>query len=250
MHICIALFLCLVILALMSIAPQDRLIFALDVPNYSDAVKTIDSLGDAVTFYKIGLELNASGEYFKTLEYLKSKGKKVFADLKYHDIPNTVEQATKTIAKFGINFLTVHGEPTVVIAARTGAQGTNTKILAVTVLTSMSEGDFDIYGTNLSLNQIVKNKATESLSCGADGLICSGLEVEELKSLNILPDGFIAVCPGIRPFATADDQSRTVNVKQAFANGADYIVVGRPISKAEDPHKAAVDIQTQIAEIF
>ena len=229
------------------IARNERLIVALDVPTPEEARALAESLGDAVGFYKVGLELFSAAGYFELLAWLRARGKKVFADLKLYDIPETVRRAVANVARSGASFLTVHGHRSIMEAAvrEKGA----TKILAVTVLTSFDERDLAEMGSTRSVEELVLARARGAADTGCDGVIASGLEAKSLK--REFNERLLVVTPGIRPAAgRADDQKRTVDVAQAFANGADYIVVGRPIRDAADPRAAAQAVQATIAAIF
>lgn len=226
---------------------RERLIFALDVPDAEQALGLIDTLGDQVHFYKLGLELFVSGDYFELAAELKRRGKRVFADLKLFDIPPTVGRATAQLARHGVDFLTVHGNDEMLRAAV--ANRGETGILAVTALTSLDRGDLDDLGFDCDVEQLVLSRARRAFELGCTGVISSGLEVPALR--RGVDSGLVAVCPGIRPVAnTSDDQKRTLNVEQAFRAGADYIVVGRPIRDADDPAAAAAAIQADIATHF
>jgi len=216
---------------------------ALDVPTPKEARALAEQLGDAVRFYKIGLELFTAEGYFELLSWLTGRGNKVFADLKLYDIPETVRRAVANLRSSGATFLTVHGHRSVMeVAAR---EKGGLKILAVTVLTSFDQRDLEGLGT---VQQVVLARAKGAVEAGCDGVISSGLEARVLKKE--FQDRLLIVTPGIRPKAAGDDQKRTVDVAQAFANGADYIVVGRPVRDAPDPRKAAEAIQATISTIF
>lgn len=230
-----------------AIPRAERLIAALDVPSASEARALAERLGDAVRFYKIGLELFTAEGYFELLEWLTARGNKVFADLKLYDIPETVRRAVANLRGRGATFLTVHGHRSVMEAAarEKGAM----KILAVTVLTSFEQRDFQEFETKKTIQEIVLARARGAAESGCDGVIASGLEAKALKAE--FRDRLLVVTPGIRPAGSgADDQKRTLDVAQAFANGADYIVVGRPIRDARDPRGAAEGIQRTIAGVF
>jgi len=225
----------------------ERLIVALDVPTPQEARQLVEKLGDAVRFYKIGLELFTSGGTHELLAWLAARGHKVFADLKLYDIPETVRRAVANLSGHGVTFLTVHGHRSVMEAAarEKGAM----KILGVTVLTSFDQRDFQEFETKKTVQEIVLARARGALDCGCDGVIASGLEAQALKKQ--FKQRLLIVTPGIRPAGeSVADQKRTVDVAQAFANGADYIVVGRPIREAADPRKAAESIQAIIAATF
>ncbi len=225
-----------------NINPRERLIFALDVSSLEEARELIATLGDSVVFYKLGLEFFLSGHYFEILADLKHSGKKIFVDLKFFDVPATVASAVRQLAKHGVDFCTVHGNDAMLEAA-VAVKG-DCKILAVTALTSLDQGDLDDLGFQCDSRALVLSRAKRALQLGCDGVISSGLEVPALReSIN---HRLVVVCPGIRPVANVDDQKRTVSVTEAFRNGADYIVVGRPIRNAEDPRASAEAIQSEI----
>ncbi len=231
-----------------SIVPADRLIVALDVPDAMAAKALVNELGDAVRFYKIGLELFMAGGYFELLDWLVKNGKRVFVDLKFFDVPETVRAAVRALAGSGATFATVHGNQAIMEAA-VRDKG-DLKILAVTVLTSLDRGDLDDLGFACDVDKLVLSRARRALETGVDGVVSSGLEASMIRGE--LGDRLLVVTPGIRPVENkpADDQKRTVDVAQAFRNGADYIVVGRPIRQAADPRAAAVAVQKTIAEVF
>ena len=231
----------------MTIPRAERLIVALDVPTPKEARALVEDLGDSVRFYKIGLELFTAEGYFELAAWLVARGHKVFADLKLYDIPETVRRAVANLRRHGATFLTVHGHRSVMQAAarEKGAM----KLLAVTVLTSFDPRDLAEMGSTMSVGELVLARARGAAECGCDGVICSGLEAQALK--REFGDRLLLVTPGIRTAAgAADDQKRTVDVARAFANGADYIVIGRPIREAADPRAAAQSIQATIASIF
>jgi orotidine-5'-phosphate decarboxylase len=212
------------------IPTRERLIFALDVPSLEEAQALMSNLGDSVEFYKLGLEVFLSGHYFELMAELKGKGKKVFADLKLFDIPATVAAAVRQLAKHEINFCTVHG---------------NDSMLTVTALTSLDQGDLDDLGFQCDARTLVLSRAKRALALGCDGVVSSGLEVSALREYT--DPRLIAVCPGIRPIHNDDDQQRVMTPFQAIRDGADYLVVGRPIRTASDPASAAEAIQEDIA---
>lgn len=230
------------------IDPAERLIVALDVPSAADARALVGQLGDAVKFYKIGLELCMAGGYFELLDWLVKQGKKVFVDLKFFDVPETVRSAVRALADSGATFATVHGNQSIMEAA--GRDKGPLKILAVTVLTSLDRGDLDDLGFACDVEKLVLSRARRALEAGCDGIVSSGLEAPTIRAE--LGQRLMVVTPGIRPVENrpVDDQKRTVDVAQAFRNGADYIVVGRPIRQAADPRAAALAVQSTIAEIF
>jgi orotidine-5'-phosphate decarboxylase len=229
-------------------ARGERLIIALDVPSAEDARTLVGKLGDAVSFYKVGLELLMSGDALELIEWLRARGKKVFADFKFFDIPETVAAAVRALARHGVTFATVHGNQAIMEAA--GKEKGAMRILAVTALTSLDRGDLDDLGFGCDVEQLVLSRARRALEAGCDGVISSGLEAPALR--RELGSRLLVVTPGIRPVENraADEQKRTVDVAQAFANGADYIVVGRPVRNAADPRAAALAIQRTIGEIF
>lgn len=230
-----------------NIASKDRLIFAVDVPDCGRARELVTELGDAVTFYKIGLELMMSGGYFELLAWLLAKDKKVFCDLKFFDIPATVGSAVRQLKDRGASFVTVHGNQSIMEAAAQN-KGDSLKVLGVTVLTSLDRGDLDDLGFACDVEDLVISRARRALEAGCDGVISSGLEVPKLREQ--IGQKLLVVTPGIRPVDNkpAGDQKRVVTVETAFANGADHIVVGRPIRDAADPRAAAEAIQATIAD--
>jgi len=227
---------------------RERLIFAMDVADAGAARALAERLGDSVQFYKLGLELFMAGGYFELLDWMVARGKQVFVDLKFFDVPATVGAAVRNLAGRGVTFATVHGNQGIMEAAA-AAKG-DVKILAVTVLTSLDRGDLDDLGFDCDVDRLVLSRARRALEAGCDGVVSSGLEAAALRAG--VDDRLIVVTPGIRPVENrpVDDQKRVVNVQQAFANGADYIVVGRPIRDAADPAAAAEAIQSTIAGVF
>ncbi len=205
-------------------------------------------LGDAVHFYKLGLELATSGGYFELVDWLAGQGKQIFVDLKFFDVPATVAAAVRNLNNRGVTFATVHGNQSMMEAA--GAAKGDVKILAVTALTSLDRGDLDDLGFDCDVRDLVLSRARRALEAGCDGVIASGLELAALRQT--IDDQLLVITPGIRPVdnRAEDDQKRVVTVEQAFADGADYIVIGRPIRNAPDPRKAAQSIQATIAEAF
>jgi len=228
------------------IPTRDRLIFAMDVPDCGRARQLADELGDAVTFYKIGLELMMSGEYFELLDWLLARDKKVFCDLKFFDIPATVGSAVRSLKDRGASFVTVHGNQSIMEAAAEN-KGDTLKVLGVTVLTSLDRGDLDDLGFACDIESLVLSRARRAFEAGCDGVISSGLEVPKLRAE--VDNRLLVVSPGIRPVDNkpSGDQKRVVTVETAFENGADYIVVGRPIRDAKSPRAAAEGIQASIA---
>ena len=235
-----------------AIPPEERLILALDVPTADEARAIVSDLGDTVRFYKIGLELMTGGDYFTLLDWLTARQKKVFADLKFFDIPATVAGAVRNLSGRGATFCTVHGNDAMMAAAveAADAAGDGPGILAVTVLTSLDRGDMDDLGFEADIGRVVLSRAKRALALGCAGVVSSGLEVQALRAE--VGDELIAVCPGIRPGLNrpADDQKRSVDIEEAFGLGADYLVIGRPIRSAPDPAAAAAAIQQRIAACF
>jgi orotidine-5'-phosphate decarboxylase len=231
-----------------AIDPRERLIFALDVPDADAARTLVVELGDAVCFYKLGLELFMAGGYFELLEWLAGLGKKIFVDLKFFDVPATVAAAVRRLRGRGVTFTTVHGNQSIMEAAA-AAKG-EVKILAVTVLTSLDRGDLDDLGFKCDVPELVLSRARRAFEAGCDGVVSSGLEAARLRQF--VDRRLLVVTPGIRPVENrpADDQKRIVTVEQAFENGADYIVVGRPIRDASDPRAAAQSMQRSIEQVF
>ena len=227
---------------------RERLIFALDVPDTDAARSLITTLGDSVQFYKIGLELFMAGGYFELLDWLVQQDKRVFVDLKFFDIPATVQAAVRQLSQRSATFCTVHGNQSIMEAAAE-AKG-NLKVLAVTALTSLDRGDLDDLGFQCDVEALVLSRARRAFEAGCDGVVSSGMEAAKLREF--IDHRLMVVTPGIRPVENRpdDDQKRAVTVEQAFSNGADYIVVGRPIRKAPDPRAAAEAIQQSIATLF
>lgn len=229
------------------IAAQDRLIVALDVPTAADARQLVATLGDAVTFHKIGMELLMAPGFFELLASLKDDGKKVFVDLKFFDIPETVARAVRNLSERGADFCTIHGNQSIMAAAAKAKSG-NTKVLAVTALTSLDQGDLDDLGFQCDIADLVLSRARRALAAGCDGVVSSGLEVERLR--REAPRELICVTPGIRPVENRleADQKRVMTPTDAIRAGADYLVIGRPIRDARDPRAMAQQIQAEIAE--
>ncbi len=224
------------------IPANERLIFALDVPDLDQARRLINLLGDSVQFYKLGLEFFLSGHYFALAAELKEQGKRIFADLKLFDIPPTVGRATAQLARHEVDFLTVHGNDSILQAAVENSGKTG--ILAVTALTSLDRGDLDDLGFACDIEALVLSRARRALKLGCAGVISSGLEAAALR--REVNHALTVICPGIRPVDNIDDQKRTLSAADAFAAGADYIVVGRPIRDAADPKAAAMGLQQEI----
>ena len=232
-----------------NIPDNERLIFAMDVPDCVRARQLAEELGESVVFYKLGLELMMSGGYFELLDWMLARNRKVFADLKFFDIPATVGSAVRQLKDRGASFVTVHGNQSIMEAAADN-KGDNLKVLAVTVLTSLDRGDLDDLGFDCDVAELVLSRARRALEAGCDGVISSGLEAPQLREH--LDPKLLVVTPGIRPVDNklVGDQKRVVSVAQAFGNGADYIVVGRPIRDAASPRAAAESIQATIAAEF
>ncbi len=227
---------------------NERLILALDVSTTAAAKDLVEQLGDAVVFYKLGLQLFMAGGYFELVEWLIERGKKVFVDLKFFDVPETVKLAVAQLKHRHVSFATVHGNEGMLRAAIEEKHGL--KILAVTVLTSLDQSDMKDLGFECDVENLVLSRARRALEIGCDGVISSGLEAEQLRST--LGQNFLIVKPGIRPVHNnqEDDQKRVVTVKNAFLKGADYVVIGRPIRKAPHPKTKAIEIQAEIASLF
>ena len=230
------------------IPAKERLIFAMDVPDCDTAQALANELGDSVVFYKLGLELMMTGGYFDLLDWMLTRDKRVFADLKFFDIPATVGSAVRQLKDRGASFVTVHGNQAIMEAAAEN-KGDDLKVLAVTVLTSLDRGDLDDLGFDCDLAALVVSRARRAMEAGCDGVISSGREAPMLREQ--VGDKLLIVAPGIRPVDNRPegDQKRVVTVEQAFSNGADYIVVGRPIRDAESPRAAAESIQQTIAGV-
>jgi orotidine-5'-phosphate decarboxylase len=228
------------------IAARDRLIVPLDLPDVAAAEAMIARLGDSVTFYKIGYQLAFAGG-LPLIRQLLDKGKKVFADLKLHDISNTVARGVESVAKLGATFLTVHAYPQTMKAAVEARGEAGLKILAVTVLTSYDDGDLHAAGYRLGVSDLVQARARQAQAQGVDGLVCSPEEAASLRE--IVGHKMSLVTPGIRPAGAASgDQKRIMTPARAIAAGSDYLVVGRPILEAADPNAAAEAIVAEIEQ--
>ena len=225
---------------------EDRLIFALDVPEVSEAKKIVTELDDSVNFYKIGMELLMTGQYFELLDWLIARDKKVFVDLKFFDVPETVGRTIARLSDYGATFATIHGNQA--LMEKASENKNNLKILAVTALTSLDRGDLDDLGFDCNVKDLVISRAKRAFEAGCDGIVSSGLEVPYIREY--VDNKLIAVTPGIRPVANDDDQKRVVDVATAFKSGSDYIVVGRPIKNAENRYEAATNIQKIIRSSF
>ncbi|RBP17238.1 orotidine-5'-phosphate decarboxylase [Roseiarcus fermentans] len=226
--------------------PRDRLIIALDVADRAAAEKLVEAIGDAAVFYKIGMELAYSDGGLALAPRLAGAGKKVFLDLKLHDIPNTVERATAQVARLGATFLTVHAYPQTMQAAVAGANGSELSILGVTVLTSFDDEDLIEAGYRFGVVETVRRRAEQARALGVQGLVASAAEAGPVREA-LGPD-MILVTPGIRPAGgDVGDQKRVATPGRAIRDGADYLVVGRPIVQAADPRAAALRIVAEIA---
>ena len=230
------------------IPPEERLIMALDVPSIGEAQALVEELGDSVVFYKVGMELFMSGDYFGFIEWLKEQDKKIFVDLKFFDVHATVGRAIKALSLRGVDLATIHGNDAIMEAA--ARDKGDLKVLAVTALTSLDRGDLDDLGFQCDIKDLVLSRARRALAIGCDGIVSSGLEAPMIREE--IDHRLLVITPGIRPVDNRvdDDQKRVVSVEQAFQNGADYIVVGRPIRDAENPKAMALKIQSQIASQF
>ena len=226
---------------------DDRLIVAMDVPHVIAGMELAEKLGDSVSFYKIGLGMLTGGGLALANELKQEHGKRIFLDMKFFDIGATVEAAVRGVAQFDLDFLTVHGDPHVVRAAREGAGGSDMKILAVTILTSLDRQDLDASCVKPGdVTDLVQERAGIALSNGADGVIASPHEAALIRALPEA-EGKLIVTPGVRPIGAAlGDQKRVMTPAQAIANGADHVVVGRPIWQAESPAQAAQDIVAEM----
>ena len=225
---------------------EDRLIFALDVPEIDQAKDIVTELDDSVNFYKIGMEMLMTGGYFELLNWLIERDKKVFVDLKFFDVPETVGRTIARLSDYGATFATIHGNQALMEKAVENKN--DLKILAVTALTSLDRGDLDDLGFDCDVQDLVISRAKRAFEAGCDGVVSSGLEVPHIRKY--VDNKLIVVTPGIRPVANDDDQKRVVDVTTAFKSGSDYIVVGRPIKNAENRYQAASDIQKIIRSVF
>ncbi len=227
---------------------DDRLIVAIDLPNALDGLALAEKLGDAVSFYKIGLGMLTGGGLALANELIQDHGKRIFLDMKLFDIGNTVEAAVRGLAQFDLDFLTVHGDPHVVSAAKEGAAGSSLKILGVTILTSLDRSDLDAGLIKPGdVPNLVSERAARAFEAGADGVIASPQEAAMIRALPEA-EGRLIVTPGVRPAGAAlGDQKRVATPSQALKDGADHIVVGRPVHAAPDPAAAARAILAEIA---
>ncbi|KAA0077833.1 orotidine-5'-phosphate decarboxylase [Tardiphaga sp. P9-11] len=233
-------------MTLQTIDPRDRLIVALDLPDVDAAEAMIARLGDSVTFYKIGYQLGYAGG-LPLVRKLADAGKKVFADLKMHDIGNTVARGVESVAKLGASFLTVHAYPQTMQAAANASKGSGLKILAVTVLTSYDNEDLKAAGYQLGVSDLVAARAQQAQALGIDGLVCSPEEAANLRKL--IKADMCLVTPGVRPAGSdTGDQKRVMTPAHAIAEGSDYLVVGRPVMEAADPKAVAEAIVAEITQ--
>jgi len=230
-----------------SLTPRDRLIVALDIPDVGVARRLVERFGGSAVFYKVGMEL-AYGGGLPFVSELAAGAKQVFLDLKLHDIPNTVERATAQAAKLGARFLTIHAFPQSMRAAVAGAKGSGMQILAVTVLTSYDDADLFDACYRFGVVETVRRRAEQAHELGVDGLVASPAEAAMLRQA--VGRAMLLVTPGVRPAgAAAGDQKRVAAPAEAIRNGADFLVVGRPVTEAGDPRAAAEAIVAEIASV-
>lgn len=229
-----------------NIPNKDRLIFALDVPTANEAKGLVETLDDAVSFYKIGMELFMAGGYFELLDWLVKNDKKVFVDLKFFDVPATVGKAIERLSDKGATMATIHGNQSIMESAARSKSG-DLKVLAVTALTSLDRGDLDDLGFQCNIEDLVLSRAKRALEAGCDGVVSSGMEAARLREF--IDHKLLVITPGIRPVDNTeeDDQKRVMTPSAALTAGADYLVVGRPIRNAADPYQKALQIQQEIA---
>nr|MBV6630028.1 orotidine-5'-phosphate decarboxylase [Oceanococcus sp. HetDA_MAG_MS8] len=229
-----------------AIPNHERLIVALDLPEADQAKELVRTLGDSVSFHKVGLELAMTDDYWCLIDWLLENDKKVFVDLKFFDIPATVGRAVRRLSERGVHLCTVHGNQGIMEEAAANKSG-DMGVLAVTALTSLDRGDLDDLGFACDVDALVLSRAKRALEAGCDGVVSSGMEVQALRAAGL--QDLIAVTPGIRPVDNrpSDDQKRVLTPAQAIRQGSNYLVVGRPIRDAKDPREAALAIQAQIA---
>lgn len=228
-----------------TIPARGRLIVALDVPDVAQAERLVAEMGDSVSFYKVGMEL-AYGGGLGLVARLAASGKQVFLDLKLHDIPNTVERAVAQVSRLGATFLTIHAYPQTMRAAVAGRRGSKLQLLGVSVLTSCDDADLKEAGYAHGVSALVSKRAVQAQAAGVDGLVASAAETPALRAR--LGDDLLLVIPGIRPAgADVGDQKRVATPGQAVKDGADYLVIGRPVTQASDPRAAAEAIVAEIA---
>lgn len=226
-------------------APRERLIVALDAPDVARAERWVEALGESVVFYKVGMELVYGGGGIGLAERLAASGKRVFLDLKLHDIPHTVARATARIARLGVDFLTVHAYPQTMRAAAEGSNGSGLRLLGVSALTSYDDADLEEAGYALDVRALVRRRAAQAESIGLFGVVAAPSEAAMLRAAR--SPGFAIVTPGVRPLgAGAGDQKRVATPSQAIADGADYLVAGRPITGAPDPRAVADGIVAEL----
>ena len=232
------------------IEARDRLIVALDLPDVPAAKRMVEQLEGVATFFKVGLSLQLAPGVNDLIHSLLSSGKKVFLDYKYYDVPETVKKAVSQAARLGVTFLTIHGTSDIIQAAMNGKRGSSLKLFTVTVLTSMESGDLAEMGyVNTTVEEMVVFRARKALDAGCDGVITSGREAGKVKAC--CGERLLVVTPGIRPEGyPEDDQKRKVTAAQAILAGADYLVIGRPITDEADPRKAAQQILEQMQQAF
>ncbi len=225
-------------------AADPRLFVALDLPSLDEALRMVDTLAEAVTAYKIGLQLLPIGGA-ELGRALKSTGKTIFFDFKFHDIDATVEKAVRSVAALGVDFLTIHARPDIMRAAVKGRGDSNLKILGVTVLTSLDQPALQAIGYHQTPEALVLKRVEQAMAAGIDGVVASPLEAPQIRA--IVPDDFLLVTPGVRlPGGNHDDQKRIATPEQALTDGASHLVIGRPITQASDPKQAALDIQARM----
>jgi len=230
------------------VACDRRLIVPLDLPSVAEARAMVEQLGEAVGFYKIGLELFATGGGMDLARELKAQGKQVFLDWKLHDIGATVQRSAAVLAGSGCDLLTVHGEPQVMAAAVRGRGRSGLKILAVTVMTSLTDADLAEMGYGADVRTLVERRIHQALHAGCDGVVASPHEAALARAIG--GKDFLVVTPGVRPdWAAKNDQARAATPAEALANGASHIVCGRPITAANDPHAAALRVAAEMAAV-
>ena len=227
---------------------KGKIIVALDVADINSAKMIVEKIGDEVSFYKIGLELLMSGEYFQLISWLKEKNKKVFADLKLYDISETIAKAVKNMARHDVDILTIHTSSSSIMRAAAENKG-KMQVVGVTVLTNLDQNDLIEMGfdSQISLQDLVNKKAALALDCGLDGVVSSANEAKNLRLK--FGTNFTIITPGIRlDKVENDDQKRVCDVKSAILNGSSYLVVGRPITQSQDPKAEAIKFNTQILQ--
>lgn len=225
---------------------NERLIVALDVSDNQQARQLVEILGETVSVYKIGLELLMSGEFFELVRWLQNREKRIFADIKFFDVPATVARAVRNLARWGVDFATVHGNQAMMEAAN--QEKRDMCLLAVTALTSLDQHDLQDLGFSCNPEELVVSRAHRAIEAGLDGVVCSGLETRTLRQ--VLGSRFLIATPGIRPVVNTapDDQKRVSTAWDALSAGADYVVVGRPVRDAVDPRRVAESLQQEIRD--